>query len=369
MRGPEYANYTLTPGHHPVIFQPGMHTLSQLPNFDWGSSLVEARYRAGDLTAHHWNPEVAQRIKNDRFMTEVIGLDTISGVGDSNPSWPWLPGSPASINGKDHYYVVGGDFLHWQVTGSELVPAMKSELDQLDWNEINSYALQVTGEFTGTALGGAVASVAAYKTKGKIGRRRILGAIGAAGLAMTVGRLAPVAQSYTTNPQAAEFLQAVAEFTQFRLASSTWLDARTALLTAKTIAAMDTLPDLEAGVAGSLVFGWPHGYRAARILQEPQYRAELIRNFLLESHPKVFEVELKYGISKNNASSRQDSLDNMARMMASYRVWRVGQPLADFIKNPLAVTTELIVPVYRGYCPEIVEALSPVSNPERLGLF
>lgn len=370
MPGPEYANYALTPNRHPIVFQPGMHTLSQVPSFDWGSSRIEAQFRAGDLNAHHWNPEVAERINNDRNLrTYVIGLDSIGGSGDGNPSWPWLPGSPSQINGGERYFVVGGDFLGWQLNGCEDKPAMKAELEQLDWDFINSYGGQISAEASLTAGLGLGGAVAALRSPAKTGRRGFLASMGVLGLGLTFGRLAPVIQSYTDNPTLAQAAQMLTDQTRFRMAKSTWLDARTALLTAKTIDAMDTMPDLEAGAGGSIVFGWPHGYEAGRILHDRLYRADLFQKFLTQLHTPIYEVEVKYGVSSDNEMSRRDSLDNLARLLASYRVWEIHQPEADFVDDSKAAAAQLIIPVSRQYCPEVVEALKPISDPVRFGLF
>lgn len=98
-----------------VILEPGIH-----PTTPQGYQAVTDRYFAGDLTAHSWNPQVAQRMHE--YQPPVVAVDGLTpdwqamvgeiGLAAINRGvWQLLPNRPSAVNQAGEVLVVGGDLL------------------------------------------------------------------------------------------------------------------------------------------------------------------------------------------------------------------------------------------------------------------
>jgi len=134
-------------GQYSIHFEPGVHPFP-LTDMLFGlptSKEIRDRFKAGDLTAHAWNSQVAERMRT--YKPLVLGLDSVSGsFWGRKLSWPWLPGSPKEMGGRESIYVVGGNVLHQDFLFSE-------EGNKIGWGKVADY----TGRLlVGEGVGGHI---------------------------------------------------------------------------------------------------------------------------------------------------------------------------------------------------------------------
>lgn len=109
-----------------VILEPGIHPLPIIPE---PFKKILDNYRAGDLTAHIWNREVAQRMAE--YQPVVVGIDGLTPdfgtkwlgtPGINSGIWLSLPGRPNKINSQGKIFVVAGDLIRTPLNLENLPP-------------------------------------------------------------------------------------------------------------------------------------------------------------------------------------------------------------------------------------------------------
>lgn len=276
-------NIHLEPGIHSF---PGTDIFLGIPK----QSEVAKKFWAGDLSAHAWNPQVAERMK--QYKPLVLGLDSVPGpyFTYSGKEWYWLPGSPEEMSGRKSMYLIGGDLLHWQYFEIR-------EMKDLGNDVLTDYIKKGTTEGVSILLAAIMLSKAAQQLNEIAPRRKFLQnsakALGVGALALLLGKLSPVVQSYSPTPITEGVSQRITEVTKPWFSKSTWLDGRTALIIAKTLEAMDIL-GLPKGTVASIVMGYPHLYEARRLLEDKEYRIGKIREFAQEFYNETHELTTEH---------------------------------------------------------------------------
>jgi hypothetical protein len=415
------------PGGYRIRFEPGVHTfpfadivLRQPTTED-----LRDRFNAGDLKAHAWNPQVAERMK--QYSPMVIGLDSVPGnyVSSANgDSWIWLPGSPEEMTGRESTYIIGGDLLHYQLLG-EFSDESKwgNELNNIGWENVKQYASGTLGaELVGKHIAFPVSLLIAYKILSsrlendphKISRRNFLkrGTQGLTVLSILslLGKLTPWVQSYSPDSRTSDAAQRITDIVK-PITKSTWLDGRTALVISKTKEAMEKL-DLPPGSEGAVVMGFPHGYEAGNLLNNKTARMEAIRKYAQDffdliyptipdeiwetvamgesrelwdsywdaiqnkrSDPGMYQsvmakVEAAGKIIKDRSEEwkRSRIMDSLLPFFTATTVYKIKQPTSLQVSNPNEVVKESMEYVKWFPCEEVMEAVSPLGDPERFQL-
>ncbi|MBI3069688.1 MAG: hypothetical protein HYY87_00085 [Candidatus Levybacteria bacterium] len=409
---------------HQIHFEPGVHTfpfVDVVLRHPTAQELYD-RFAAGDLTAHAWNPEVSQRMS--KYGPSVIGLDSVSGSREDVPVrlfWLWLPGSPKEMTGRNEVYIVGGDLLHSQIidpprsTEDTISNEWYNELNKIGWGKVEEYAGGLGTELIGGHIALPIFTLLARRLLANKKReedrgvkspsrrlflKRAAVTVGGLSLATFLGRLAPLAQSYSPTPKTEKVMQKVTDIAK-PFTRSTWLDGRTALVIAKTIEAMDKL-GLPQGSQGSVVMGFPHGYEAGNLLTDKQARMKAIRQYAQEFFNSIYptipqdfvweavalaemekagdklasdnaedffeRVRIKGIEIQNNRSERwkrQCFMDIILPYFTATIVYRVKEPKSYHVDDPVGTVKELASVVKRFPSQEVKEAVSPLGDPER----
>lgn len=362
--------YELVHGKYDVRFEPGVHSFpySDLVLGQPASEEIVKKYREGDLTVHAWNPEVAKRMA--QYKPKVLGLDGLAGGAFKRGlPWFWLPGSPKEMTGSDSIYVVGGDLIHQHFIFDE-------RGNIIGWNKVGDYAADLGTEGAGHILLPPILTFLLSRApKEKISRRAVLKAglgLGALSLASLIGKVAPVAASYSKSTD--ELPGKVIKFVK-PIAKSTWLDGRTALVTTKTIDAMEKL-NLPAGSKGSVVMGFPHAWEGVGLLGDKNARAEALRKYATEFANDVYpaidedvwEANYKMGELKDlSEKSKRDLL--MAYVILNFVstiIYEVKEPQSYYSRDPQKDTSALVKTVDLFVSPEVMNAVSSLCNRDQL---
>lgn len=241
-----------------IHLEPGIHSFpgSDLLGVPREKEILK-RFRAGDLTAHAWNPQVAKRMK--QYSPLVLGLDSVPGTASNYSDWTWLPGSPQEMSGRDSMFLLGGDMLHQQFVDSET-------FNKLGWSKVTDYVKKSASEGVTNLLVASLSIAALKKFREPLSRRQfLLAAFGGGTAAMFLGKFSPIIQSYSPSSRSEGISQKVTNLTKPWFSKSKWLDGRTALIIAKTLEAMKLL-NLPEDTHASIVMGYPHAYEADQLL-------------------------------------------------------------------------------------------------------
>lgn len=408
-------------GKYNLHFEPGVHVFPLADKVLRHPTPEElfARFDAGDLTAHAWNPQVAQRMK--QYGPIAIGLDSIPGssVTPANSMfWLWLPGSPKEMTGRNETHIVGGDLLHFQLLDdpvSGYFEKWKDELRKIGWGNVSGYAKSILGaEIVGEHVFLPLSMLLAYRLlsnknneKGagvknpdrRLFLKKAAATVGVLSLATLLGRLAPLIQSYSPTPLTEDLSQKITDLTK-PFTRSAWLEGRTALVIAKTIEAMDKL-GLPQGSHGSVVMGFPHAYEVGSFLTYKNTRMEAIRKYAQEFFNEVYPTipddvlwEVAAFDEMQKTGEKLSDIDSLKRLRArtndiknkrstdtewkkslimdvllpyftATTVYKVKEPDSYYVDNPDGAVRELISVVKRFPSQEVKEAVSPLGDPER----
>lgn len=349
--------------HYPLHYENGVHSFT-----DQMYDEVGKRFSFGDLSAHNWNPEVAQRIR--KYSPYVLGLDTLSPSvfgNEQQPSWTWLPGSPKEMTGRDSIYVVSGDFLHFQSVDKR--DKMYEELQKVGWDKVMDYGIKSGLEdlaIIATAIGSLAGSLKTKTSRRGFISKGLLG-ISSLATAVTEGRLAPVAQSYSSDSSLEQILQDITEITRPRLANSSWLDGRTALVVAKTVESMDIL-DLPDRAAASIVMGFPHGYKANTLLLNKNARQEMVLEYAKNLVEDILPIAKRLGMQSQNEDDdeyEQFVKDVIASILVTSEIYEVKEPEFIYESDGIPRFSFQSNRINRSISSEVKEALSKFGNAEK----
>lgn len=352
-------------GKYDIHFEPGMHA-DLIPGIAQKSEDVIKKFESGDLTAHAWNPEVAQRMK--QYSPLIFGLDSVDPYPASSPDvfWPWLPGSPKEMNGQDSVYLVGGDHSDLEIGDA--------------WGEVVKYAQNTLGIEIPPhiILPIGVSYLLSKMPREKISRRTLLKAglgLGGLSLADMLAKFAPAAESYSTssdNP-----LKKIPQFVRPVLKSN-WLDGRTALVIAKTIDSMERL-NLPKGTAGSIVFGWPHEYESFKFMGDKIARKDAIKKFAVELNDDAFtkadEDTFNYlyemvGVKSSDVPKKDILMNSTLITLASTTIYKVKEPESSRLDEVSGKDgNKLIEKVDYFLDPEVMDVASSLGNVDIINKF
>lgn len=348
-----------------IHFEPGMHSW-----FDFQYEDTLRKLLNGDLNAHDWNPQVAERIH--QYSPHLIGLDSASAYLDQGTKtlrWTWLPGSPRELCGRDSIFIASGDLLHWQLSDPNAKSdPMLDDLNKIGWDNVGSYARGVAIEGTATITATILASVLLFRRPKEISRRRFLGLslglITSVGLALNMGRLTPVLQSYSTSPDQEGMWQFITESTRPLSTKSNWLDGRTALLITKTREAANIL-ELPMGADLSVVMGFPHAYEAGALLRNKQARMAVINKYAQELFQDIFPITQKLNYGEDTEEYKQSVRNILASFLTLSEILEVVEPEGQEELPSLLSTSRFINPVKRFFSKEVTEALVDFGDPHK----
>lgn len=240
----------------------------------------------GDVSGHYWNRAVLDRVHNYKPM--LIGSDSFEHIYQTEfgfeltpfeklSAWYFLPGSPEQISGKDHVYSVAADYF-----GAYSDDAWKYfKQSAIDYGE-EDFTEFVIG--TGMIAGGLLAAKKLRKSpaeKRVLSRRSFLkkvvvpSGIFLASLPL-VRWSSAFGAGFTSDRRTHDILTKIANVSKHRFSSSAWVDGRTAMIIAKTIAASDLVPSDEP-IKASVLLGFPHVFNSGKLLDSKEYRQKRIR--------------------------------------------------------------------------------------------
>lgn len=375
-------------------FEPGMHVITK----DQGAEIYN-QFINGEI-ASMWNPEIRKRMR--QYQPQVIGIDSLTPGFDyvsDNPDysysvngqfdWAVLPGSPVQMTGRDSVYAVAGDPLNvmdfTKITSEEYNKQWDNyfkTLEESDFKveveppkdpdeivvpfgdipllvekEPRDYIKQALLEGLGTTLLGFAFLVNSMRNRLPVSRRWFLRAAGMGLLGLTIGRTAPFLGSYSTSSEIQPLIQGITDMTKPIFAKSNWLDARTALVIAKTQEAMDRLYRPQDEI-GSVVMGWPHAYAAGALLRSVEERKKLIYSYGREMLELLYPVLEKPGFEGATAKDVQGII---LPYLCATDIYLVREP--DFegkrFREALGESYDV---VDSFMCQEAIEALKPLDT-------
>ncbi len=366
-----------------IRFEPGNHGSGS-----HGRNILE-KINAGDLNSHVWNGEVSDRLRD--YKPYVIGIDSLyPHAEDIDPLkydidldgkkriWQWLPNDPMRINDKGEVLVVSGD-IQYGLMADEFPPT----LDEAQAEEINRrlsserrkqmgmepYKKERNLLFGGTVLLDAISIAtliyAANKDK-QMSRRKFLQNAGMAGVMATLapagliaGRyLGTTAAMYAPNEEVAGVLKNISKLTAPFIYKDDWIDARTALVIAKTKEAAES-ELVQSGSNAAVVFGNGHTFESEKLLHSVEERAKVIRKLANTMSGVIRDISQEFNVFAPSIATNI-FLDLMAKseyaIVSSPKKAQGAEPL-DKLQNSIN---------YIGYkqCFEVENALEPLRSQE-----
>lgn len=374
-----------------LVFESGVHAFRPEQHEE-----VRRRFEAGDLSAHLWPPQVAERM--GKYKPDLIALDSLPYAYELPNArwWQWLPGSPMEMTGRNQALLLAGDPLYHtnlehigkeEGFGKEV---RKKELEEL----YRLIILSITEGLGSLIVGSALTGVALREThkirkdrgeqdsraKELLSRREFLqrstGIVGGALLLATLGRAAPVLQSYLTDPQFTDLLNTITELTRPIIARSDWwLDGRTAFTIAKTRDAMKKL-NLPYGSKASLVFGYPHAYEANPLLRDKAYRTEVMRKFAQHLINTVIEVNRRIPVWNFTEKEKPHAEDIIRNEVLDFLSWDMVYEVSEPHLEPGGDPKKAVLAAIKEYpgsledqfeSDEVKEALAPLRSSYKKG--
>ncbi len=331
----------------------------------------------GNLSAHHWNPEIGKRMAD--YQPKIIGIDSIfnfafdrrqlspeGSLYDKARTWALLPASPGKLNSQGEVLVVGGDIMYSnayyplsQNTPDVLHSYLSHDLDQLTKNQMSDSKIRFTADnlisyFMLLGVSEAVSRAMSHK----ISRRNFLkGALDVAAATFVFSKTASFyGMIYSPNGPLEDILTSFINLTTGRILPDNWVNGRTALVTAKTIdAAKSGL--VAPGSESAVVMGSAHSLRAEKYIDSPKARAEAIVKLARPMVSVMKDINRKYRMG-NEKGIVSGFLDLMEK--ADYIT--VRDPGTDRVPRDTVQSTldSLVQLADSVQSPEVVNALRPL---------
>lgn len=379
-----------------VNFEPGIH-----PFLKSQEDAVEQNFLKGDLNAHFWNPEVAQRIKrNSYFKPLFLAIDSVAPVPEAlrsskdylqyqEDAWDWafLPARPNELNVKGEVYLIKADigpnspFAKYDkyqdpIPGVDLggqegeaaVDNMATSLVGQDLLFVGAImaAMKVAPRLLRRESENPIGDNIARLLQKPFSRRSVLA--GTAKLAFATAAISLLRFSpnffapLASTEQAAQFWQSANQILNGGLARSSWLDGRTALLMAKSEdAAKLVSPEIRNGADYSVVMGVYHGLDQD-VLHNESARKEAIRNLAQETLDMGRKLYSSYfGITAEQVPS--EALNGLLDYLAQIDIVRIKDPggpdiQPDFYAKHMAQLKDCVFPVVlSGKSSQVEEAI------------
>jgi hypothetical protein len=291
-----------------IHFEPGTHAQTDSDHLKLYQSFAN-----GNIESFDWNKEVGERIRSYEFTAPALLL-TIDGLAPQPASpypfftphqeatftWVSLPARPNKLNQAGKVYVVKGDTDFYRLPQAILPnvqepDSLKQQMDiQQKSDDKNAVQLDqnaLAGETIGVGAIGAILWAASKllspsSANQQLSRRQFLrkSIATATGIAVAGSMLRfalPEATAVVPNEPTEEFLQTVSNIVRPRIARSTFIDGRTALLLAKAEDAQANLTNA-AQVQNVVIMGDEHADMAPTYMQDKKQRNTAIAAYAQE---------------------------------------------------------------------------------------
>ena len=307
----------------------------------------------GDISGHYWNRAVLERV--GKYKPILICSDSFEHIYQTEhgfpltpfeklSAWYFLPGSPKEISGKDHVYSVAADYFG--VYSDDAQKYFKQSVIDYGKEDFTEFVLGV-----GMIAGGLLATRKSRDSSDKnslLSRRSFLKKVvipaGVALAALPLIRWSSAfGAGFTSDRHMQDILTKIAQVSKHRFSSSTWVDGRTSMLTAKTIAASDLVPSDEQ-VKTSVILGFPHVFNSGKLLHSKEYRQKKVREFVDMIKDAIDLTE--EGITKDDLD--RDAVD----YFAPFTVVKIMEPTEENPDLGSLVTVHAV-----GRSTEVEEAL------------
>ena len=372
-------------GNYPGIrFEPGKHITST----DQYSQVL-AQLALGNLNASLWNPEVAMRIS--QYSPVILAIDGQSPFSDTahpvaySPDykkllWTSMPARPQRLNTAGQIYTISADVTAYDnylkpladtntPEGERLSRRYEEVLRQIETAARTKGGLGIIAGplITGILIAGATAAAgsaanelnsAREKTRPKISRRQFLHLTGVT----TLGLLISLAQASTatasnlesstaTTEGGRQFWLDVIDIVRPRFIKSEWLNARTALLIAKSQDAIDFL-GLPKNTPTSVVMGVSHSYEANTLMESATERKRVISGWTTSLVNSLDDLLEREGLMH----LKQPARDTLLNYVTSAEVFNINDPQGpNFNPNFPRMIDYYVVPT-GCFCSPRVEA-------------
>ncbi len=347
------------------------------------------KINAGDLNAHVWNKEVSDRLRD--YKPYVIGIDSIYphaadidplkydiDISEKKRIWQWLPNDPMRINDKGEVLVVSGDIQYGMMVGEFSPTVSDAEFEEIKSKLASARDKQMGMEpykkernilFGGTILLDAISIAtliySANKNK-QMSRRRFLQNVGTAGVLATLapggfiaGRyLGAVGAMYAPNEETAGILKNISKLTAPFIHKDDWIDARTALVIAKTKEAAES-ELVQSGSNAAVVFGNGHTFESEKLLHSVDARAKVIRRLAGTMSQVIRDISREHNVFAPSVATNL-FLDLMAK--SEYAI--VSSPNKAQGAEPLDRLQNSVNYIGHKQCYEVEQALEPLRSEE-----
>lgn len=319
--------------HADVRVEQGIHEFKLLGVDRYNGIRKLAR---GDISGHYWNRAVLDRVR--KYNPILVGSDSFEHIiqtefgfpltpFDKLSAWYFLPGSPKEISGQDHVYSVAADYFG--VYSEDAQKYLKQSVIDYGKEDFTEFVIGA-----GMIAGGLLA---AKKLREQPAEKRVLSRVLSrrdflkkvvvpSGIFLAslplVRWSSALGAGFTSDRRMQDILTKIAEVSKHRFNSSTWVDGRTAMIIAKTIAASDLIPHDEP-VKASVLLGFPHVFNSGKLLDSREYRQKKVKEFV---------EMIKDTIDLAEQGITSDDLDQSAvDYFTPFTVVRINEP-SD--KNP-----------------------------------
>lgn len=301
-------------------YEPGIHSAGGQKEIN---KLYESFF-SGNLNAHFWNPQIAERIMT--YQPKVLTIDSQVPLLTDNSSleitaedkyrfWMLMPARPTKINATGEIYTVSGDFTYTE--NSNLFPSNLEKVLQKNWNGdslllnedmvrlendeyIRSFLIDTVnakGPVGASLLINSVLLLAGYLDQRRanqlspdkvikryeetatFSRRRFLAAAGYFLLGLGVSRISsPYFAAISSRTDTEKFFTEISSIMRPRLLLDGWANARTAILISKLEDAIDYL-HFPKNIPGSVIMGNGHIFDADQLMESIQLRDKVTNDF------------------------------------------------------------------------------------------
>lgn len=315
--------------HADVRVEQGIHE-SKLLGVDRYNGI--RKLERGDISGHYWNRAVLDRVR--KYNPILLGSDSFKHIYqtefgfelipfDKLSAWYFLPGSPREISGKDHVYSVAADYFG--VYSGDAQKYFKQSVINYGKEDFTEFVIGV-----GMIAGGLLA---AKKLREQPAEKRVLSrrdflkkVVVPSGIFLAslplVRWSSAFGVGFTSDRRMQDILTKIAEVSKHRFSSSTWVDGRTAMIIAKTIAASYLIPHDEP-VKASVLLGFPHVFNSGKLLDSRELRQKKVREFVEMIKDTIDLAE--EGITRDDLD--QDAVD----YFTPFTVVKIKEPTE---KNP-----------------------------------
>jgi len=374
-------------GNYPGIrFEPGKHITST----DQYSQVL-AQLALGNLNASLWNPEVAMRIS--QYSPVILAIDGQSPFSDTahpvaySPDykkllWTSMPARPQRLNTAGQIYTISADVTAYDnylkplantntLGGEQLSRRYEEVLRQIETTARTKGGLGIIAGplITGILIAGATAAAGAAaselnnarkRIRPKISRRQFLHLTGVT----TLGLLISLAQAGTamasnlessmaTTEKGRQFWLDIIDMVRPRFIKSEWLNARTALLIAKSQDAIDFL-GLPKNTPGSVVMGISHSYEASALMEGTTERKSVISDWATNLINSLDDLLEREGLMH----LRQPAGNTLLNYITATEIFNINDPQgADLNPNFPKMIDYYVAPAGRFYSPRVEAAI------------